>query len=72
MLSGDLEAVKKRWRQLRDEFMRAKKRCKAYVPSGSATSDLPPKPSFKYYEMMRFLEDIEGTMYVFIFIIIYF
>ncbi|XP_031329750.1 uncharacterized protein LOC116160637 [Photinus pyralis] len=61
LLGGQLiDAVKKRWRQLRDDFMRARKKHKTYVPSGSGADHLPPQPTFKYYELMRFLDDTEN------------
>lgn len=52
-----VENIKKRWRQLRDDFMRAKRKSKTYIASGSGAEAVPPKPTFKYYELMRFLDD---------------
>ncbi|CAG9773417.1 unnamed protein product [Ceutorhynchus assimilis] len=58
-----IDLVKKRWRQLRDDYMRAKKKVTAYVPSGAGAADVPPRPTFKYYDLMKFLEETdEDTM----------
>ncbi|CAG9772093.1 unnamed protein product [Ceutorhynchus assimilis] len=60
---ANLLGVKKRWRQLRDDYMRAKKKVTAYVPSGAGAADVPPRPTFKYYDLMKFLEETdEDTM----------
>ncbi|XP_030758049.1 uncharacterized protein LOC115883780 [Sitophilus oryzae] len=43
--------------------MRAKKKVTAYVPSGAGAADVPPKPTFKYYDLMKFLDETnENTM----------
>lgn len=43
--------------------MRAKKKVTAYVPSGASAADVPPKATFKYYDLMKFLDETdENTM----------
>lgn len=59
ILGVSVDLLKKRWRQLRDDFTRAKKKQKVYIPSGSGADALPPKSTFKYFELMRFLDDLD-------------
>ncbi|XP_029157965.1 uncharacterized protein LOC114930370 isoform X1 [Nylanderia fulva] len=55
-----LETVKQRWKHLRDSYMKAKKKMRGYIRSGSgAESGHPLKSSFYHYEQMRFLDNIE-------------
>ncbi|XP_071555862.1 uncharacterized protein [Temnothorax nylanderi] len=54
----NLSDVKKRWRYLRDCFMKAKKKERAYIPSGSGADKVHKKSSFRFYEQMKFLDDV--------------
>jgi len=50
--------IKKRWRNLRDSYKKAKNKVTAYTPSGSAASSTSKKKDgFRYYEQMEFLND---------------
>ncbi|KAK5643274.1 hypothetical protein RI129_007119 [Pyrocoelia pectoralis] len=53
----DVEYLKKKWRQLRDEYMRARKKEKTYIPSGSGADAHGFKTKFKFYALMTFLSD---------------
>ncbi|XP_011860637.1 PREDICTED: uncharacterized protein LOC105557869 isoform X3 [Vollenhovia emeryi] len=52
-----LEDVKRRWRNLRDSFNKAKKKKTTYLPSGSAAPTTNDDSSFRHYESMLFLID---------------
>ncbi|XP_025267867.1 uncharacterized protein LOC105253706 isoform X2 [Camponotus floridanus] len=53
--------IKKRWRYLRDCFLKVKKKEHTYIPSGSAAEALNSKKnSFRFYEQMKFLNDVMG------------
>ncbi|KAK4882294.1 hypothetical protein RN001_005613 [Aquatica leii] len=55
-LLGDgysIENLQKKWKHLRDTYIRAKSEQNAYVPSGSATKKR--KKSWKYFDLMTFL-----------------
>lgn len=55
----DVGMLQKRWKQLRDSYTKAKRKDKTYVSSGSAASARnSAKSSFKFYQQMRFLEDV--------------
>ncbi|XP_071578822.1 uncharacterized protein [Temnothorax nylanderi] len=57
-----IEEIKKRWRNLRDCFMKAKRKNAAYIPSGSAAQSLEKsKDGFRLYEQMTFLNDCINT-----------
>lgn len=57
-----MEAVKQRWKHLRDSYMKARKKMQGYVRSGSgAESGHPLRSSFAHYEEMRFLDDTVKT-----------
>ncbi|XP_029667639.1 uncharacterized protein LOC115238180 [Formica exsecta] len=63
ILGGSLssEEAKARWKYLRDNYIKARKKVRAYVPSGSAGTAAnvitENKSRFQYYELMRFLND---------------
>lgn len=62
ILQGSLspEEAKARWKYLRDNYIKAHKKVKAYIPSGSAATaanTITEKSKFQYYEIMRFLND---------------
>ena len=60
--SLSVEAAKQRWKQLRDSYMKARKKMQGYVRSGSgAESGHPSQSSFAHYEQMRFLDDAVKT-----------
>ncbi|XP_071650031.1 uncharacterized protein [Temnothorax longispinosus] len=54
----DVYSIKKRWRNLRDCYIKARKKMTAYTPSGSAasTSD-KKKDGFRFFDQMQFLND---------------
>ncbi|XP_072761900.1 uncharacterized protein [Anoplolepis gracilipes] len=52
--------VKKRWKYLKDCYMKDKKKNNEYIPSGSAAS-ATQKSSFRFYETMSFLSDCMET-----------
>ncbi|KYM95847.1 hypothetical protein ALC62_13498 [Cyphomyrmex costatus] len=56
----NIEFVQKRWKQLRDSYVKAKKRENAYIPSGSSGSAKNDKISFTLYSEMKFLDDVTG------------
>lgn len=51
---------KKRWKQLRDSYVKAKPKDNEYIPSGSAASSKTLKIGFSLYNQMKFLDDIIG------------
>ncbi|XP_077256689.1 uncharacterized protein LOC143894369 [Temnothorax americanus] len=54
--------VKQKWKQLRDAYIKARKKMRGYVRSGSAAeSGHPLRSSFAYYEEMKFLDNTEKT-----------
>lgn len=55
--TSDVEFVQKRWKQLRDSYIKAKKKEKAYVPSGSPGGGVQNKIVFAFYNQMKFLDD---------------
>ncbi|XP_039314248.1 uncharacterized protein LOC120359699 [Solenopsis invicta] len=58
-----MEAAKQRWKHLRDSYMKARKKMRGYVRSGSgAESGHPIKSSFAYYEQIRFFDDKEKAI----------
>jgi len=53
-----IEQIKKRWRNLRDSFVKAKKKITAYIPSGSAAPSIQKtKDGFRYCKQMLFLNN---------------
>ncbi|KYN22354.1 hypothetical protein ALC57_05245, partial [Trachymyrmex cornetzi] len=48
-----------RWKYLRDNYIKARKKIRAYISSGSAATaaNTENKSKFQYYELMRFLDD---------------
>ncbi|XP_071576223.1 uncharacterized protein [Temnothorax nylanderi] len=60
--SLSMGTVKQRWKQLRDSYIKARKKMRGYVRSGSgAESGHPLQSSFAHYEEMRFLDDTIKT-----------
>lgn len=54
----EIDVIKKRWRNLRDSYKKAKNKVTAYISSGSAApSSSKKKDGFRYYEQMEFLND---------------
>lgn len=58
------EEAKARWKYLRDNYIKARKKVQAYIPSGSAATTVTTantitknKSRFQYYELMKFLND---------------
>ncbi|XP_063929640.1 uncharacterized protein LOC135141956 [Zophobas morio] len=56
-LQYSLDYIQKRWKQLRDEYVRARKKVMAYKPSGTEGEE-SVRPSFKHYTSMTFLNDV--------------
>ncbi|XP_071571464.1 uncharacterized protein [Temnothorax nylanderi] len=52
-----VEDVKKRWRNLRDSFNKAKKKKNTYLRSGSAAPTTSDDSTFRHYDNMLFLID---------------
>ncbi|XP_077280388.1 uncharacterized protein LOC143907448 isoform X2 [Temnothorax americanus] len=64
LLGGALgpEEAKARWKYLRDNYAKARKKAKAYIPSGSAAKIGGLKKSkFRFYDLMTFLNDFLET-----------
>lgn len=64
ILGGDrsIKDLQKRWKYLRDCYMRSKRKMKEYVPSGSAASaSANLKSNFKFFELMKPLDDTFQT-----------
>ncbi|KYM96888.1 hypothetical protein ALC62_12443 [Cyphomyrmex costatus] len=62
MMGGQLSAedAKNRWKYLRDCYMKAKKKQRTYIPSGSGA--IPKKKNtFRFFEQMKFLDDTLQT-----------
>ncbi|XP_067212975.1 uncharacterized protein [Linepithema humile] len=54
----EVEIIKKRWRNLRDSYKKARNKMTEYIPSGSAApSTENRKGGFRYYDQMEFLND---------------
>lgn len=53
----EVDDIKKRWRNLKDSYKKARKKATAYIPSGSATIVSDNKDSFRFYDQMKFLND---------------
>lgn len=49
------EEAKARWKYLRDNYIKARKKVRAYVPSESSVNTIENKSKFQYYELMAFL-----------------
>ncbi|KYN23116.1 hypothetical protein ALC57_04901 [Trachymyrmex cornetzi] len=55
-----IDEAKRRWRYLRDCYMKAKKKEHEYTPSGSAADEsLKKKSLFKFFLQMQFLDDVQ-------------
>lgn len=58
-LFGDqmsVEELQKKWKYLRDCYIKARKKVTEYRPSGSEATPLP-NPGFRFYELMKFIDD---------------
>lgn len=56
------EQTKTRWKYLRDNYTKARKKIKNYIPSGSAAKAATVKKSnFRFYDLMMFLNDVLET-----------
>lgn len=53
----EIDDIKKRWRNLRDSYKKARKKTIAYIPSGSAAPASDNTDSFRFYDQMKFLND---------------
>lgn len=51
-----VEDLQKKWKYLRDSYIRARKRVTQYVPSGSGAS-VSIDPGFRHYDLLKFLDD---------------
>ncbi|EZA54579.1 hypothetical protein X777_05690 [Ooceraea biroi] len=52
------QQAKARWKYLRDNYAKARKKIKTYIPSGSAATAASIKQSkFRFYDLMMFLND---------------
>lgn len=56
----NMELVQKRWKQLRDSYVKAKRKDTEYIPSGSAASSKTLKIGFSLYNQIKFLDDVIG------------
>lgn len=57
----NIELVQKRWKQLRDSYVKAKRKETEYIPSGSAANcSKTKKMKFSLYNQMKFLDDVVG------------
>ncbi|KAL0103955.1 hypothetical protein PUN28_016980 [Cardiocondyla obscurior] len=64
LLGGALnpEEAKARWKYLRDNYLKARKKMKSYIPSGSDSAAVNVKKTkFRFYDMMAFLSDVLET-----------
>ncbi|XP_077265983.1 uncharacterized protein LOC143899515 [Temnothorax americanus] len=60
--SLSMEEAKQKWKNLRDQYTKARKKMRGYVRSGSgAESGHPLRSSFAHYEEMKFLDDTLQT-----------
>ncbi|XP_071576431.1 uncharacterized protein [Temnothorax nylanderi] len=59
MLGGLMTAddAMKRWKYLRDCYVRYKRQVNAYVPSGSGAQPSKKQKIFRFYEVMQFIDD---------------
>ncbi|XP_071575792.1 uncharacterized protein [Temnothorax nylanderi] len=62
-LGGDksIKDLQKRWKYHRDCYIRVKRKLKEYVPSGSDASSANFKCSYRFYELMKPLDDVLET-----------
>jgi len=57
-----LEEAKARWKYLRDNYIKARKKIQGYIPSGSVAEAANIKKSkFRFYDLMIFLNDVFDT-----------
>jgi hypothetical protein len=67
-----IKKLQNKWKYHRDCYMRAKKKIKQYVPSGSSASSANLKSSYRFFEIMRPLDDtFQTTPYVLLYKITY-
>lgn len=56
-----MELVQKRWKQLRDSYVKTKRKETEYIPSGSAANcSKTLKMGFGLYNQIKFLDDVVG------------
>ncbi|EZA47540.1 hypothetical protein X777_16209, partial [Ooceraea biroi] len=56
------DKAKARWKYLRDNYAKARKKVKSYIPSGSAAkANVLKKSNFRFYDVMTFLNDFLET-----------
>lgn len=56
------EQAKARWKYLRDNYTKTRKKIKSYIPSGSgAEATIVKKSKFRFYDLMMFLSDFLET-----------
>lgn len=69
---NNIELVQKRWKQLRDSYVKAKRKVTEYIPSGSANCSKTSKiQGFRLYNQMKFLDDIvEKSSYVLFYLLL--
>lgn len=55
----EIKVIKKRWRNLRDSYKKARNKMTEYIPSGSEAPETnKKKDGFRYYDQMEFLNDL--------------
>ncbi|XP_011858189.1 PREDICTED: uncharacterized protein LOC105555759 [Vollenhovia emeryi] len=60
-----IKESQKKWKYHRDCYIRARKKVKQYVPSGSDASAVNVKSNYRFFELMRPLDDtFPTTLYV--------
>jgi len=52
-----IDELQKKWKYYRDCYMRARKKMKTYVPSGSGALLSNFKSSYRYFELIKPLDD---------------
>lgn len=59
---NNIELVQKRWKQLRNSYVKAKRKVTEYIPSGSASCSKTSKiQGFSLYNQMKFLDVAEKS-----------
>lgn len=60
MFTGNMSItdLQKRWKYHRDCYIRARKKMKEYVPSGSGASSANFKCTYRFFELMRPLDNV--------------
>lgn len=61
-----MDDAMKRWKYLRDCYVRYKRQVNAYVPSGSAAQPSKKQKIFRFYEAMQFIDDpLKSIRYIY-------